>query len=143
MEPGCSLARRRPSLNSRRPAPGCGCYVDEDICTGTDSDWETLCKDKECYEQGVCGDHWCEGATNWLQGGSPKDPTRGVSIMSDKSTFRGFEGAGTMYFDIAYSHSVLFIFLFAIPFCLYHLLKEKKSPIAVVSTRRNPHRTAA
>eukprot|EP01043_Picozoa_sp_COSAG02_P002185 COSAG02_NODE_50_length_44860_cov_203.992739_1_plen_25_part_10 len=25
-----------------------------------------------------------------------------------------------MYFDIPYSHSVLFIFLFAIPFCIWH-----------------------
>jgi len=107
-----------------------GCYVADDVCEG--GDWESLCKGHECYEKGACGDCWLEGATNPLRFGEPKDPTRGVSIMNDGAVFRGFSGAGTMYFDIPFSHSVFFIFLFAIPFCLYHLLKEKKTPVAVV-----------
>ena len=37
-----------------------------------------------------------------------------------------------MYFDIPYSHSVLFVFLFAIPFCIWHRVKEGKEPIVIV-----------
>lgn len=107
-----------------------GCYVAEDACE--DGDWEELCKGQDCYEKGKCGDCWLEGATNPLRFGEPKDPTRGVSIMADGAVFNGYSGAGTMYFDIPYSHSVLFIFLFAIPFCLWHKFKEGKTPIAVV-----------
>ena len=53
-----------------------------------------------------------------------RDPTRGQVI--DGEVWDGFRGAGPVYFDVAYSHAVLFIALFALPFCAYHALAEKR-----------------
>ena len=65
---------------------------------------------------------WLNGTKNIF--GVVQDPTRGQIV--DGEVWDGFQGAGPVYFDVVYSHAAMFIALFALPFCAYHGLIERR-----------------